>query len=67
MTTEKRLTAKTLKQLSYREKKLVTEQRRFIGYVFPVCPTCNVTLDREYQSYCDRFGQALSWQKFKYI
>ena len=31
---------------------------------FPVCPRCHVTLDREYQSYCDRCGQALDWRAF---
>ena len=31
---------------------------------FSVCPRCRVTLDREYQSYCDRCGQALDWRHF---
>ena len=31
---------------------------------FPVCPQCRMTLDREYQAYCDRCGQALSWKAF---
>lgn len=28
---------------------------------FPVCPRCGITLEREFQSYCDRCGQCLSW------
>ena len=32
---------------------------------FPICPGCNTTLDREYQSYCDRCGQFLSWKGYR--
>ena len=32
---------------------------------FSVCPRCRITLDREYQTYCDRCGQALDWKHFK--
>ena len=31
-----------------------------------VCPRCHLTLDREYQSYCDRCGQALDWKHLKH-
>lgn len=31
---------------------------------YPVCPRCGRTMDREYQSFCDRCGQALSWRRF---
>ncbi len=34
------------------------------GSEFPVCPRCKVTLDREYQRYCDRCGQHLSWKAY---
>lgn len=37
---------------------------RFETFAFPVCPRCDLTLDREYQAYCDRCGQCLSWKKF---
>lgn len=30
----------------------------------PVCPNCTITLEREYQSYCDRCGQKLAWHKY---
>lgn len=29
-----------------------------------VCPNCNCTFEREYQSYCDRCGQKLAWTDF---
>lgn len=32
---------------------------------FSVCPRCRITLDRDYQAYCDRCGQALDWKHFK--
>lgn len=31
---------------------------------FPICPRCNKTLEREYQAFCDRCGQKLSWRRF---
>lgn len=27
------------------------------------CPRCDVTLDRDYQAYCDRCGQRLDWRR----
>lgn len=32
---------------------------------YPVCPRCHLTLNREFQRYCDRCGQALSWNLFE--
>lgn len=29
---------------------------------FPVCPRCGISMEREYQSYCDRCGQCLDWK-----
>ena len=29
---------------------------------FFLCPRCNITMEREYQSYCDRCGQRLGWR-----
>ena len=34
------------------------------GYTYPICPACRITLEREYQSYCDRCGQCLNWNQF---
>ena len=31
---------------------------------YPLCPRCQTTLPREYQQYCDRCGQCLSWERF---
>lgn len=31
---------------------------------YPVCPQCRVTFEREYQRFCDRCGQYLSWKDF---
>ena len=30
----------------------------------PVCPRCRLTLDREYQRFCDRCGQRLDWSRY---
>jgi len=35
------------------------------GAAYPVCPQCECTLDREYQSFCDRCGQRLGWEKLR--
>ena len=34
----------------------------FHGDIYPICPRCDCTLDREYANYCDRCGQHLSWE-----
>ena len=34
------------------------------GNGYPVCPRCDMTLDREYMEFCDRCGQHLSWSQF---
>ena len=54
-----------LTALSYRFKMRVTEMMVFDhdgGYY--VCPRCKVTMEREFQSYCDRCGQALDWKGY---
>lgn len=35
------------------------------NHAFSVCPRCRLTLDREYQAFCDRCGQALNWKYLK--
>ncbi len=45
----------------------VTEARQVGRYAFPVCPHCGVTVEREYQAFCDRCGQALQWKKYAEI
>ena len=55
-------------EISYRIPMPVTEVRRFQGtsgfIAFPVCPHCGQTMEREFQSYCDRCGQCLDWERF---
>ena len=33
---------------------------------FPICPRCQSTMEREYQAFCDRYGQRLSWRGFRH-
>ena len=53
---------------SYRVPMRVTAVRSYPEcpqlFTYPICPRCGKTMDREYQSYCDRCGQALDWQGF---
>ena len=35
------------------------------GDAYPVCPRCHITMEREYQNFCDRCGQALDWDAFE--
>ncbi len=58
-------------ELSYRIAMQVTHYRQHLSLyhscsVFPVCPRCHCNLEREYQSFCDRCGQKLSWDFFHY-
>ena len=34
------------------------------GGTFPLCPQCGLPLEREYQNFCDRCGQKLSWRHY---
>ena len=35
------------------------------GDLYPVCPRCKITVDREYMKFCDRCGQRLGWAEIK--
>ena len=49
--------------MSYRIKMPIRECRMTArGYVYSICPRCHTTLDRDYQSFCDRCGQHLDWR-----
>lgn len=52
-------------ELSFRLPMEVTQKRlfRFDG-TYPVCPQCGVSLEREYQRFCDRCGQRLDWKRY---
>lgn len=56
--------AKMLNELNYRFPMEVTEKLFYKQSEFPVCPKCKISLEREYQSFCDRCGQKLSWKKY---
>ena len=62
------LPAETFHQLSFRRPLKVLQVRCFPqqGWtaVYPVCPRCGVTMEREYQHFCDRCGQKLDWSAF---
>lgn len=48
--------------ISYRTSMRVTECITYDNYsAYPICPKCNCTFEREYQTFCDRCGQKLSW------
>ena len=55
-------------ELSFRTSMNVTQIQCFrcvLGHTyFPICPRCRVTLEREYQAFCDRCGQCLNWKNF---
>ena len=34
------------------------------GDAYAVCPQCHRSLEREYQRFCDRCGQALDWRSY---
>ena len=38
----------------------------FRGYThYFVCPSCHVTLEREFVAFCDRCGQRLDWENYR--
>ncbi len=50
----------------FRSPMPVVEVHQFRGGgTYPVCPRCGITLEREYQSYCDRCGQRLGWRSLR--
>lgn len=56
---------KTKSALLYRKAMKVKEVTIFKnGDFFPICPHCKMTIEREYQAYCDRCGQKLKWKKY---
>lgn len=56
-------------ELSYRQSTPVTHIRCFCctdGLTsYPVCPKCGITINREYQDFCDRCGQKLDWSELE--
>lgn len=35
-------------------------------YGYPLCPTCQMPMEREYMNYCSYCGQKLSWKQYRY-
>lgn len=50
---------------SYRVEMKVTELIRHSDSGYYLCPRCKVTLDRDFQTYCDRCGQRLGWTGYR--
>ena len=71
-----RLTLFLMKKLyeasSYRRPMTVREYILYQGTFFResayfICPRCDVTMEREYQTYCDRCGQCLGWSRIHQV
>lgn len=49
-------------ELAFRLPMAVTECRDLgTRTAYWVCPQCRMTLERDFQAYCDRCGQCLDW------
>jgi hypothetical protein len=53
--------------VAYRYPIVVSEYRLYqeaFGreYIYYYCPRCDITLNREFQFFCDRCGQRLNWK-----
>lgn len=56
-----------LAELRFRQPMAVREVLAFrTGDSYPVCPQCGITMEREYQHFCDRCGQRLDWVDFRH-
>lgn len=54
-------------ELSFRKPLRVTQVYVFRqGGAYPICPQCGISLEREFQNFCDRCGQKLDWKQFKH-
>lgn len=53
------------RELRFRTRMQVTEKVLYMsGEAFPICPRCGVSVERDYQEFCDRCGQRLGWERF---
>ncbi len=50
----------TMLPLEVREVQIFSPSK----WSYPVCPNCGITMEREYQHFCDRCGQKLAWNDF---
>lgn len=56
-----------LDAVSYRVELPVTKFVYYcsMGSGYPLCPRCDMTIEREYMQYCDRCGQKLGWDHWE--
>ena len=52
--------------VTYRVPLPVTKVIAFTNTTYPLCPRCDLSLEREYMSFCDRCGQKLNWDLFEH-
>ena len=52
--------------ITYRLPLPVTKVMALTNTTYPICPRCNLSLEREYMSFCDRCGQQLNWDLFEH-
>ena len=52
--------------ITYRVPLPVTKVIALTNTTYPLCPRCNLSLEREYMSFCDRCGQKLNWDLFEH-
>ena len=68
-TTALQTKAPTLTPEAYRTpmmvKKIMIFEFKDQSFGYYICPRCNVSMEREFTSFCDRCGQALDWKEYK--
>ena len=61
--------SKALEDISYRTPRMVMQLRVVMDICgetgFYVCPRCNISLDREFMTYCNNCGQKLNWRNYQ--
>ena len=38
----------------------------YSGHTYPLCPRCDISMEREYVAFCDRCGQRLNWSNYEH-
>lgn len=62
-----RRVSKAEMELAFRSSMPVTEIRVYsTDGAYPVCPRCGISMEREYQHFCDRCGQRLNWKLYRH-
>lgn len=52
--------------ITYRVPLPVTKVIAHTNDTYPICPRCDLSLEREYMPFCDRCGQKLNWDLFNH-